>query len=310
MKKILKSLIALALVFALIVPTAMAAEPTPNYEIDVTKKLSEVTGDYAHFNGNTYTYELTDGDEGLLKFKDGNTIELAAGSDAGTEGKLQLVIDQNYLQTLQPGKHEYKLSESANPVDGETNTPLGEKTIEVTVYRNEADNKMEAVVLVKGNDEDQKSNLSSETKFATHKLVVTKKIEGNNADFTDKFDFDVTITGQVNDKYKVNDEELTYAADGAKIQVKEIGKDGTITITGLTPKDVTKVVEVASEKGYEVKYGEIEQAEDGNKTQVITNTKNAEIPTGVIETVAPFALVLVAAVAFGFVYFKKRSVEA
>lgn len=306
MKKLFKSLIAFILTASLLVPTTgyaavLEETPTPNYEISITKTLSEVTGNNAYFNGNTYEYSLVAGEgsnaELLVFAENDNVIELAEGSEAKTEGSIKLVIVDDVLQGLQPGTHTYTLTESAIAVDGETNTSLGEKTIEVTVYRNEAENKMEAVALVKGNEgTDEKATLESETKFATHSIKVTKEVKGNNANLDQAFEFIVETTkSQENDKHTVS--ENTTIKNGE-----------SFTIDGLTPSDIAKVVEKEYE-GYTTEYSTTvnEGISISEDTEVIvTNTNNAEIPTGVIENIAPFMVVIVAAVAFGLVYFRKR----
>ena len=298
MKKILKSLLAITLAASLLVPsTALAA---PNYEINITKTLSEVTGNNAYFNGNTYTYTLTGGDDELLEFDGSNEITIAEGSAAGTVGTAKLKIDEEYLQNLQPGTHTYTLRETATAVDGETNTSLGEKTIVVTVYRNEETGKMEAVALVEGNDADAKFDLSSETKFATYTLTIEKIVKGNNADLSKEFEFTTEITkSQENDVHTISENTT-------------LKNNETFTIDGLTPSDVAKVVEKEYE-GYKVEYSEA--VNEGlflraDKVVTVTNTNETDIPTGVIETVAPFVAMIIVAGAFAVVYFKRNRIEA
>lgn len=323
MKKVIKSikvLFAIALAIILSVPAnAFAAEEgegTSSSSAITIKKTLTVEGDYAYFNGNTYTYTLspvdaTDKDyiegkeptDGLLVLSDEGKITFDPG-DTSTEKTINVNVIDSKLQNLQPGRYAYEITESAkNNIDGETNDPLKNKTIIVTVYRDEA-GKMQAVVEVDGQSGEAKSNLESSTTFKTNTLTVTKKLEGNNANLTDKFDFNVVIEGQENDKYMVDGKEQQ---EGTTETVTGIGNEDQFTIQGLTPEDIVKVTEKDS-KGYEVTYNdETDEGLKGDqKEATITNTKTATVPTGLIETIAPFAIMILVALGLGLVYFRKR----
>lgn len=323
MKKVIKSmkvLFAIALAIILSVPAnAFADEATDASPAITIKKTLTVDGTYAHFNGNTYTYTLspvdaTDKDyiegkeatDGLLVLSDEGKITFDPG-DTSTEKTINVNVIDSKLQSLQPGRYAYEITEIAkNNIDGETNKPLENKTIIVTVYRDDA-GKMQAVVAVDGVSEEAKSNLESSTTFKTNTLIVTKKLEGNNANLNDTFDFDVLIKGQKNDKYKVNNKELSNESkEGTETKVSGIGNNGTITINGLTPQDTVTVTEQANDKGYTVSGVNGQELKANQENAIITNTKTATVPTGLIETIAPFAIMILVALGLGLVYFRKR----
>ena len=52
---------------------------------------------------------------------------------------------------------------------------------------------------------------------------------------------------------------------------------------------------------------ETAEAENGDKTQTVTNNKAIATPTGVIMTIAPYALMVVLAGAFAVVFLTRRN---
>ncbi|HIT25337.1 MAG TPA: hypothetical protein IAC27_04770 [Candidatus Enterenecus avicola] len=169
--------------------------------------------------------------------------------------------------------------------------------------------------------------------YTTYTLTVTKNVEGAMADMTQKFSIDVDFTGlSEGTKVKVDGVQTAdgASADGALSVNKSLGDDESITITGVPANAVYTVVEqLSSNEAYTVTYkidgadsavdatyantnnGEYTTANQqdmdaNNHTVTVINTKNAVNPTGIILNVAPYALMVVIALAGVVVFLRKR----
>lgn len=168
--------------------------------------------------------------------------------------------------------------------------------------------------------------------YTTYTLTVTKNVEGAMADMTQKFSIDVDFTGlSEGTKVKVDGVQTAdgASADGALSVNKSLGDDESITITGVPADAVYTVVEnIAKTEGYtttatvqrgagtattaNVTVADTTQTVaqqtmgENDNTVVVTNTKNAVNPTGIILNVAPYALMVVIALAGVVVFLRKR----
>ena len=168
--------------------------------------------------------------------------------------------------------------------------------------------------------------------YTTYTLTVTKNVEGAMADMTQKFSIDVDFTGlSEGTKVKVDGVQTAdgASADGALSVNKSLGDDESMTITGVPADAVYTVVEnIAKTEGYTttatVQQGTgtptaatvtvadttrtVAQQTMGKNDNavVVTNTKDAVNPTGIILNVAPYALMVVIALAGVVVFLRKR----
>lgn len=170
--------------------------------------------------------------------------------------------------------------------------------------------------------------------YTTYQLTVTKNVEGTMADMTEKFDIDVDFTG-LTEGTKVTVGETTQsgaATAGGTLSVNgELGDNDSIVIKGIPANAVYTVVEnLSSNEAYTVTYqldgtdpsnatyddtknpaGEYTTAsaqnmDSANHTVTVINTKNATTPTGIIMNIAPYALMVVIALAGVVVFLRKR----
>ncbi|OUP17020.1 hypothetical protein B5F29_13765 [Lachnoclostridium sp. An196] len=157
-------------------------------------------------------------------------------------------------------------------------------------------------------------------------LTLTKKITGNVANLNDEFDFTVTINADnVNDKFVLRQqgEEDRIIGDNEGTVVT-LGNNESITIYGLSAKDTYTIVEsYGTKEGYtttatvdEVTYnlngGLTVEEEDGinaDVSVVYTNDKTASTPTGIAMTIAPYAIMVVAAAGVAFLFLRRRHSE-
>lgn len=151
--------------------------------------------------------------------------------------------------------------------------------------------------------------------FDAGSLKVTKKLEGDFADYSDKFKIKVVLSKPTDkiiandifvDGVKVTPEE--WATDGTYTIEKELGDNESYTITNI-PVGVTYTVNEANSGTYTPSYsGETGTiAADTEASATVTNTKNATTPGGVIMTIAPYALMVVLAGAFAVVFLTRRN---
>ena len=159
-----------------------------------------------------------------------------------------------------------------------------------------------------------------------HDLTLYKVVSGNAANMSEEFTFNVTVNGEKNEKYYV---EIGTYADGVftatanRTQILTSGTSGEFTlgngdaikVYGLDSNDKYTIEEEDDNtNGYKLKIDDAND-EDGIKEGTITadttvkyeNAKNASTPTGIVMNVAPYALLVVVAVAGCFVFLRKRN---
>lgn len=149
-----------------------------------------------------------------------------------------------------------------------------------------------------------------------HSAKVIKAVTGNQGDKNKAFDFEVSVQGADNEKYKVVYAEtatstpvVTAVDSGAEPITISIKDTGYIQIYGLSASDAYTIQEADySSDGYtttdNVVVGKTTSA---NVEYTVTNDKNADVPTGVIMTIAPYALMVVLAGAFAVVFLTRRN---
>lgn len=321
MKKTLKVLLALLLVFSLVTPAAFAAEEPEVkkvYTVGENVLSPEVTFEFKlegvdpTADENVNGQPVVKGVEGLLKFKDDvNTLTFTEGG----ENTLPLEVVKG---TNAPGIYKYQVTETKGSVEG-----LVYDETEYTVYLYLLADGTHQFVIYNG---EEKATLDFTNVYAhededglLHKLTVKKEVKGNLGDKNKDFNFTITITpdetvaGQQFVVKKGTDKVATLNSENNYTLEVTLKHDESVEVYGLSENDKYRVVEAEYNKDGYTTTGEVTDATAMGKadaTVTVTNNAEQEIPTGIIENIAPFVLVLVAAVAFGFVYFKKRSVEA
>lgn len=144
-------------------------------------------------------------------------------------------------------------------------------------------------------------------------IEVGKKLSQNNAvlDTNQEFSFNITVVGgNTGERYNV------YSGD-TLVTTLESGTAGTVTlkdgekvrITGLTQDDKITVKE-QEVSGYTAK-NEVNGVYVGRlKTDIIVvNSTKDIIPTGIVENVLPFVVILTVAGGFAYIYFKRNKEE-
>lgn len=176
-----------------------------------------------------------------------------------------------------------------------------------------------------------KYGVDNEDTDKLYDITLKKVIDGELANLDEMFEFTVKIDSEYdNDKVMIvdtNDNNI-YGDDGDQEIVLEDGVDSdpislgngdTAKIFGLTDGDAYTIVEkLANQNGYTTTVtGDI--LENDNKTVkgsisadteiTFTNTKNAVTPTGIAMTIAPYAIMVVAAAGVAFLFLRRRNSE-
>ena len=168
--------------------------------------------------------------------------------------------------------------------------------------------------------------------YTTSNLKVIKKITGTQGVQGDKFSFTVTVTGADGEQYTMiipdgnGGTNTVTLTSGEPSAVFELSGDQYAMIYGLSEKDTFTVTETtANSAGYKTTYGVATGITDGDitvngtttinneemgttdKTATVRNDKSPSTPTGVIMTIAPYALMVVLAGAFAVVFLTRRN---
>lgn len=169
--------------------------------------------------------------------------------------------------------------------------------------------------------------------YTTNDLILYKVLTGNAANMGEVFDFNVTIDGAEGEQYYV--EVGTYQApagggdpvftvngttevliSGTSTEFT-LGHNGAIKVYGLSADDSYTIEEEGGNtNGYSLKINDATD-DDGITTGKISadsvikydNHKEATAPTGIAMTIAPYAIMVVAAAGVAFLFLRRRHSE-
>lgn len=346
LKTLAASTMSLALLAGVTVMPAMAAGVTSNANgIDGITVTDVVNTDGNTYAPNTsMTIVVTEGTGGT--FNDGNgTVTAVEGIEGGLTGTTitfapdagelgtsytetgTLAVDDSVFEA--PGVYHYVVSQAQGTYEG---IAYDTTTYDVYLYVVNNDDYSDLYVAhavsIK-NGETGKSDIQfvndyGKTSDTTHDVTVTKQVTGTHGNTTTQdFTFNVSVAGGANEIYKVVVKNTAGAAEDVRtitsgaepIQVS-IKHTGSITIYGLSATDSYTISETnGKDLGYTVTNNKSEDGLGGTVTGVttrdgenytVTNHKDASTPTGVIMNVAPYALMVVIAVAGVAVFMRKR----
>ncbi len=347
LKKTIRRLGALAMVLAMAVSvfavnaSAAVTNPKITKTVDATDNVKApatsfnftianaegANGVVATLDDGTPVYE---GKTGGVTFMDGKTTGTITFDAAGALSKsADLKFDTDKFP--RPGVYAYTISEVVpeDKYDGMSYNPQT-KTLYVYVV-----NGTNGKLVVDGCEflkEKAKGDGVFTNTYTTQKLKVIKKITGTQGVLGDKFKFQVTVTGANDEQYTMiipngngGTTTVTLTSDKPSAEF-ELSGDQYATIYGLSANDTFTVTETtANSAGYKTTYGVAAGITDGDvtvtntasisdekmgttdKTATVRNDKSPSTPTGVIMTIAPYALMVVLAGAFAVVFLSRRN---
>lgn len=307
---------------------ALTPAATATFSVTPASANQVAGGKSVTVNGETKTYPVNVGVADGLTFASGaDTVTFTQGQDKvqGTNyAQQQTALTVNASAFTAPGIYRYVVTETSVTGDG---VATDTSTYYVDLYvENDGDNGYKVVsaeALKVGESSNEKSDLVFDNVYTSNTLTVTKSVVGAMGDKNHEWDITVTVYGA--------DSGKTFATDYDKPANEGTGKvvltsgvaytfklaDGEkVEIYGLSANDKYIVDETDSKvtaDGYTVTGEEL--GTDGEATATIsqattvtiTNTREAASPTGVIMTIAPYALMVVLAGAFAVVFLTRRN---
>ncbi len=150
---------------------------------------------------------------------------------------------------------------------------------------------------------------------STHDVTVTKNITGTAANTSDTFSFNVSVSGENGEAYKIvytqsGVKTTTYVLSGETKTLTGIGQNDTITIYGLTETDVYTITETDGvSQGYDADGSVTGSATSDGTTATITNNKDFTTPTGIALSIAPYVLMVAFAGVIAVLFLRKRNYE-
>ena len=236
----------------------------------------------------------------------------------------------------EPGIYRYVVTENNDHGNDDiTNDPSAIRYLDV--YVNNELKIIGSVLLKEATAPNKNSQYSQEKKssgyentYETYDLSLDKVVEGNMGDKGKTWSFTIEFTGPANASFKMGEEEITLDSEGkanATVWLKDAdtakviqGIPSTVTYkitetinksegytTTCTVNEVFKAM-TANEEGTNVSTETITMGKADNAV-VVTNTRSASTPTGVILNIAPYILMVALAGVLAFFFLRKRRYE-
>lgn len=327
LKKTLRRLGAMAMVMAMAVSVfavnASATEVVPaNTNPQMSKKL-EIANEGTKIDGETFIFEVnyftksetTSYDEP----EEGAVTASAATYATGEKGIKNFNLNIDEAKFKGPGEYYFKITEKQGTTAGMTYSTQ-EKMLVVHIY---GDGTTPAYYIVENGSEGKNDGTFTNTYEAAKSLKIHKEVTGNFGDKTKGFRAIVTFTAP---EGKTVNSTITYGTGSITPREWTVNNEGNLTATAEitlkhgdnnditfvnVPYGVTCTVEEDSYKseGYDTSYSQNNGAavSAAEMKVTVTNDKNANVPTGVIMTIAPYALMVVLAGAFAVVFLTRRN---
>lgn len=313
------------------VSTSTEEEGVPS--ITITKKVETDGNTYApnytfNFSVESGPAEDYDGNK-VTPGKDGDVTPTGATFTSGKDVKSEYTetgsLSFNATKYSKPGVYSYTVKESDVDYEG-----IDKDASSYTVYvyvANKANGKGYYISNVVSTKDNTKQDITFTNDYGdkngkVHSVTIKKVVEGNQADLTKKFDFTLDMKGgEDGETYKVVTPSGTQSiTTGKSISGIKMGNNDTITVYGLTKSDVYKLVENSyASEGYKTYVDDKSGSETSEATGSVTNKdvtrtfyniKNADTPTGIIMSYAPYIAMLAAACILAVVFFNRRREDA
>ena len=305
--------------------TAMAAENPTN--LTITKELIKEVNAYAPNTEFQFSIvpgaagvtedgmPITAGPEGGVSFAGGNdSVKFTDGVGQGSmEQTLSLVVNNGSFSA--PGIYRYTVSEVKGNYEG---VQYDETTKNFDVYVN-SDGDVYAYTFTDAGVEDGKDDGVFTNKYDENTglgdLKITKEVTGNQGNKSQEFTFTIGVDGADGEQYHVvyGSENTVVELNSGETKEIQLSDGETATIYGLSASDVYTVTEADySSQGYDTTINEQDTNTvtgtlgDADEIKVV-NEKEATTPTGIVTDIAPYVIMVAAAVVLGFAFLRKRS---
>ncbi|ASO67610.1 TPA: QVPTGV class sortase B protein-sorting domain-containing protein [Streptococcus pyogenes] len=316
---------------------AETAGVTNGAQLTIKKTIANYNDSEVLMPKATFTFEVKPDNSvtGVEKTVDGLTIKAGIAEGLVKTGNVEYsntdkvenkdkttTFDFSTVKFPEVGVYRYTVSETDSKVSG---IKYDTKTWIVDVYVvNDGNGGFKAQYIVsKEKGQNDKKPVVFENSFKTTSLKVEKQVTGNTGEL--KKDFNFTLTINPNDNF-VAGQVIKLEKGGIKADVK-IGepykfalKNGEKVTLSKLPVGITYSIieDDAGKDGYKttaiLKDGEQSSTYELGKNQktdesadeiVVTNNRDTQVPTGVVGTLAPFAVLSIVAIG-GVIYITKR----
>lgn len=305
--------------------TAMAAENPTN--LTITKELIKEVNAYAPNTEFQFSIvpgaagvtedgmPITAGPEGGVSFAGGNdSVKFTDGVGQGSmEQTLSLVVNNGSFSA--PGIYRYTVSEVKGNYEG---VQYDETTKNFDVYVN-SDGDVYAYTFTDAGAENGKDDGVFTNKYDENTglgdLKITKEVTGNQGNKSQEFTFTIGVDGADGEQYHVvyGSENTVVELNSGETKEIQLSDGETATIYGLSASDEYTVTEDDySSQGYDTTINEQDTntvtgtLSDAKEIKVV-NDKEATTPTGIVIDIAPYVIMVAAAVVLGFAFLRKRS---
>ena len=295
--------------------TAMAAENPTN--LTITKELIKEVNAYAP--NTEFQFSIVPGaagvTEGGVSFAGGNdSVKFTDGVGQGSmEQTLSLVVNNGSFSA--PGIYRYTVSEVKGNYEG---VQYDETTKNFDVYVN-SDGDVYAYTFTDAGAENGKDDGVFTNKYDENTglgdLKITKEVTGNQGNKSQEFTFTIGVDGADGEQYHVvyGSENTVVELNSGETKEIQLSDGETATIYGLSASDEYTVTEDDySSQGYDTTINEQDTntvtgtLSDAKEIKVV-NDKEATTPTGIVTDIAPYVIMVAAAVVLGFAFLRKRS---
>lgn len=322
--------------------TMMAAMGTTvmaeSQNVIITKKLEKDANAYAPattFNfevepaagvsGNVDGVAISAGIPGGVTFGEGagSIVSAPTAGDIGKNsievGETELTVNTSAFANATPGIYRYAVKETSGEYEG---VGYSDETKYFDVYVN-SDHEPYAYMFVSSEDATAKdetpfTNTYNHGENGVNDLTITKTVKGNQVITGDEFAFKIKVDGADGEMYHVvYGNGTTETLNSGEEKTIYLTADQSATIYGLSSGDTYTVTEDAeSKQGYEYTTKIDGVSSDTRSTSgtisedttiKFENTRNATTPTGIVTDVAPYVIMVAAAVILGFAFLRKRS---
>lgn len=229
-------------------------------------------------------------------------------------------ITFDHTKFTDPGVYRYEVTEENGSYAGMT---YDNTTKYLDVYVAEADDGSKIVFSAVMYDKDTGATEAAKAAgftntLATTTLTINKKVDGNLGDTTKEFEFSVTVTGAEGELFyavKNNNTEAPILIQSGVAATVLMKHSDTLVVYGLSAGDTYSVTEEAGEYVATITKGNEEVDEAASEDTGIgaeaveytfTNTKSADVPTGIAMTVLPFVAMIALAAIVAILFFQKR----
>lgn len=318
-------------------PGAYVAADKVAHTPTVNAGLTGVRLVYGSTNAETVDVNFTPTDSTYSSALTGDTVALAAGEKYA---KHTVTVDVSLVNFPQPGVYRYIITESCvGRTDGITNDSNIERWLDVYVHTDDAGNLSvagyvlheDAAIMGNAGGAYAAKDAGFENTYTTYDLTVTKNITGNQGYRFQYFDFTVELTGAVpGTVYTVNTTAadhssnpttLTADAEGKLTASFKLSDDDAIIIYGITAGTSYRISEDSLDyyPSYDIDHGTATESEamsefspmgENDHSVNFTNLREGTVPTGIMLDIAPYAIILLIAIASVAIIIKRRKLAS